>query len=110
MPKNPEIHDIDPKSFQCAVNQNLTIYGYGFTAKVTVELAETRYEQDHLWTLATPQPCDSSNGGTQITVSAMPTRQGGCGTFGTGDLTVTVTNSDRFGKLTPMSFNVDYHD
>ncbi len=109
MPRKPEIHDVAPKSFQCAVNQNLTISGFGFTATVTVALAETRYEQDHAWTLATVQPCASSNGGTQITVSAMPRRQGGCGAYGTGDLTITVTNNDK-GKLTPMSFNVNYHD
>ena len=109
MPKKPEVHDIDKKSFTCGTPETIVITGYGFTSTVTVTLKEKRYEQDHVWNPET-QDVSSTGGGTQISVTSTPSKSDGspCGGFPTGDLTVTVTNS-KFSKLDDMPFNVSYH-
>jgi hypothetical protein len=114
----PDITGSDPAtlSFSCTQVNSFAIVGTGFTPHVSVRLEELgAHAGDHLWN---PKEATypSTNGGTRIPVSATPRRfdDSDCGpphSYTTGDLTVTVSNTQKFwaARSNQANFQVDYH-
>jgi hypothetical protein len=103
----PVVTGLDKKAFECDADNTFTIFGQNFTTAVTLFLEEKgKKPKDHVWQFPNDVVLSAHNG-TQITITASPRKHDGTKCpkrihdIGSGDLTITVTNSD--GASSPES-------